>query len=286
MSVSLQQLFNAKVHIGHRTQFCQPKMKPFILETAFDKTLSKIFGRKNRIHRINLQKTQTLLEEALAFLRELGGRRGSKVLMVATKSIAQPIIKEQAIRAGMPYVDQYWRGGTLTNYRVSRSSVKTLKDMYAEKEQGIFSSMTKKEIRRFETRLSHLEKGVGGIKDMVGLPDALFVIDVGCEKIAISEAKKLRIPIVGVVDTNDSPERIDCVIPGNDDAISAIQLYASLAADAILEGRRSLPETSSEAPQPIIKTVKRKISNLKPESKETNNIAFTGETSAAEVLVT
>jgi small subunit ribosomal protein S2 len=251
----MRQLFEAKVHLGHLTRFREPKMVPFI------------FDIRNKMHLIDLNKTQVHLEEALRFLRQLGERRGSKILFVGTKRIAQSVIKEQATRAGMPYVDRYWLGGTLTNYRTIRDSVKRLKDMEATQQQGGLEGLTKKEIRNLERKQARLERGVGGIKDMAGLPDALFVVDVGYEKIAVSEAQKLKIPIIGVVDTNHSPEGIDYVIPGNDDAMAAVRLYTTLAADAILEGRKSVVEPASEAaPQPIIKKVKKPLVNLKSAS--------------------
>lgn len=266
-SVTTRELFQAKVHFGHLTCFREPKMEPFI------------FGARNKMHLINLDKTITHLDAALAFLRKLGERRGSKVLFVGTKRVAQSIIKEQAIRAGMPYVDRYWLGGTLTNYRTIRDSVKRLKEMEANQQQGNLEGLTKKEIRSLERKQARLERGVGGIKEMTGLPDALFIIDVGHEKIAVSEAQKLKIPIVGVVDTNHSPQGIDYVIPGNDDAKAAVQLYASLAADAILEGRSTIVDTSGEtAPQPIIKKAKKTLFNL--------GAAFSAESTEEKALET
>jgi small subunit ribosomal protein S2 len=247
MSVSLSELFESKAHIGHLARYWNPEMSPFI------------FGKRNGMHQINLDETKIKLQRAMHFLKEIASRKSSKVLFVGTKRIAQSIIKEEAMRCGMPYVDQYWRGGTLTNYSETSSSVKKLKNMEARQQEDSFGiGMTKKEIQNFRRELSHLEKGVGGIKDMVGLPDVLFVIDIGVEKIAITEALKLKIPIVGIVDTNYSPKDIKYPIPGNDDARKAIRLYTKLAADAILEGRQSIPDVAEEpAPAVIIKHVKK-----------------------------
>jgi len=277
MSVTLKQLFESKVHLGHLARFREPKMANFI------------FSTKNKMNVIDLDKTQMYLKSALEFLESIGTRKGSKILFVGTKRIAQAIIKQEATRCGMPYVDRYWRGGTLTNYRnTTRDSVKRLKDMEVMQAQGTFESATKKELRSFERKKAHLEKGVGGLKDMIGLPDALFIIDVGYEKIAVSEAKKLKIPIVGIVDTNHSPDGIDYVIPGNDDAMAAVELYGKLAADAILKGRESIANIveGQNAPRPIIKTAK-KQSQLKTglynehsekvEGNQSQNSESTGE---------
>jgi small subunit ribosomal protein S2 len=261
MSVTLNQLFESKVHIGHLTRYWNPKMQPFI------------FGKRNGMHLIDLEKMKAQLEKALDFLRELGSRKGSKVLFVGTKRIAQAIVKEKAIQAGMPYVDRYWRGGNLTNYRVCSQSAKVLKEMQAFQQQDSFGiGMTKKAIRKFERHVAHLEKGVEGIKDL-RLPEALVVFDVGEDRIAVREARKLHIPIIGFVDTNNSPEGIDYVVPANDDAIASIRLCATLAADAIREGQRLISDHSSAeaSPQPIIRRIKKSTVNLQSTGPRVSN---------------
>ncbi|MEK8085068.1 30S ribosomal protein S2 [Aquabacterium sp. A3] len=223
MSVSMREMLEAGVHFGHQTRFWNPKMAPFI------------FGHRNKIHIINLEKTQPKLEEALKFIKQLSARRGT-VMMVGTKRQARDIIAEEAGRAGVPFVNQRWLGGMLTNFKTVKGSLKKLKDMQVQVEAGL-DGLKKKEGLLFQRDLNKLEKDIGGIQDMGALPDALFVIDVGYHKIAIAEAKKLGIPVIGVVDTNHSPEGIDYVIPGNDDSSKAVALYAKAVADAILEGK-------------------------------------------------
>src|SRR5262245_38604554 len=223
MSVSMREMLEAGVHFGHQTRFWNPKMAPYI------------YGHRNKIHIINLEKTQPLFVEAMKFIRQLAGKRGT-ILMVGTKRQAREVISQEARRAGMPFVDQRWLGGMLTNFKTVKGSLKRLKDMQAQVESGL-ESRTKKEQLMFQRELAKLEKDIGGIQDMNALPDALFVIDVGYHKIAVAEANKLGIPVIGVVDTNHSPEGIDFIIPGNDDSSRAIRLYAQGAADAILEGR-------------------------------------------------
>ena len=222
-SVSMRQMLEAGVHFGHQTRFWNPKMAEFI------------FGERNKIHIINLEKTQPLFEEAMKFIRQLAARRGT-VLMIGTKRQAREVVAMEAQRCGMPYVDQRWLGGMLTNFKTVKGSLKKLKDMQATKEAGT-EQMIKKEALLFDRELIKLEKDIGGIQDMGALPDAMFVIDVGYHKIAVAEAKKLGIPVIGVVDTNHSPQGIDYVIPGNDDSAKAVTLYARGIADAILEGR-------------------------------------------------
>jgi small subunit ribosomal protein S2 len=219
----MREMLEAGVHFGHQTRFWNPKMAPFI------------FGHRNKIHIINLEKTQPKLEEALKFIKQLSARRGT-VMMVGTKRQARDIIAEEARRAGVPFVNQRWLGGMLTNFKTVKGSLKKLKDMQVQVEAGL-DGLKKKEGLLFQRELSKLEKDIGGIQDMSALPDALFVIDVGYHKIAIAEAKKLGIPVIGVVDTNHSPEGIDYVIPGNDDSSKAVALYAKAVADAILEGK-------------------------------------------------
>jgi small subunit ribosomal protein S2 len=216
-------MLEAGVHFGHQTRFWNPKMAPYI------------FGHRNKIHIINLEKTLPMFEEAMKFIRQLSSRRGT-ILMVGTKRQAREIVAQEAQRAGMPYVDQRWLGGMLTNFKTVKASLKKLKDMQAQVEAGL-DQLSKKEALLFQRELAKLEKDIGGIQDMTALPDALFVIDVGYHKIAVAEAKKLGIPVIGVVDTNHSPADIDYVIPGNDDSAKAVALYARAVADAVLEGR-------------------------------------------------
>ncbi len=223
MSVSMREMLEAGVHFGHQTRFWNPKMAPYI------------FGHRNKIHIINLEKTQPAFEEALKFVRQLSARRGT-VMMVGTKRQARDVVALEAARAGVPFVNQRWLGGMLTNFKTVKGSLKKLKDAQAQVEAGL-DNLKKKEGLLFQRELAKLEKDIGGIQDMAVLPDALFVIDVGYHKIAIAEAKKLGIPIIGVVDTNHSPEGIDYVIPGNDDSSKAVALYAKAVADAILEGK-------------------------------------------------
>ena len=223
MSVTMREMLEAGVHFGHQTRFWNPKMAPFI------------FGHRNKIHIINLEKSLPMFQEAQKFAKQLAANRGT-ILMVGTKRQARELVAEQAQRAGVPYVDQRWLGGMLTNFKTVKTSIKRLKDMKAQQEAGL-ESMSKKEQLMFSRELEKLEKDIGGIQDMNALPDAIFVIDVGYHKIAVSEAKKLGIPLIGVVDSNHSPEGIDYVIPGNDDSAKAVALYARGIADAILEGR-------------------------------------------------
>ncbi len=223
MSVTMREMLEAGVHFGHQTRFWNPKMAPYI------------FGHRNRIHIINLEKSLPMFQEAAKFVRQLAARRGT-ILMVGTKRQARDTVAAEARRAGVSFVDQRWLGGMLTNFKTVKTSIKRLKDMKVQQEAGL-DSMSKKEQLMFARELEKLEKDIGGIQDMVALPDAIFVIDVGYHKIAVAEAKKLGIPLIGVVDSNHSPEGIDYVIPGNDDSSKAVTLYARGMADAILEGR-------------------------------------------------
>ena len=224
MSVSMREMLEAGVHFGHQTRFWNPKMAPFI------------FGHRNKIHIINLEQTVSHLGDALKFIKQLSQRRGT-VLFVGTKRQSREIIAEEASRAGQPYVDQRWLGGMLTNFKTVKTSIKRLKDMETVTAEGGLERMSKKEALSFGREMDKLNKTLGGIKDMAGLPDALFVVDVGYHKIAVQEANKLGIPVVAVVDTNHSPEGVDYVIPGNDDASRAVRLYTRAVADAILDGR-------------------------------------------------
>ncbi len=223
MSVTMREMLEAGVHFGHQTRFWNPKMAPYI------------FGHRNKIHIINLEKTLPTFEDALKFVRQLSSKRGT-ILMVGTKRQARDIVAAEAERAGVPSVNQRWLGGMLTNFKTVKTSLKRLKDMQAQVDAGTQPAI-KKEALMFQREIAKLEKNIGGIQDMAALPDAIFVIDVGYHKIAVAEAKKLGIPVIGVVDTNHSPEGIDYVIPGNDDSAKAVALYAKAVADAVLEGR-------------------------------------------------
>ncbi|CAB3862806.1 30S ribosomal protein S2 [Achromobacter deleyi] len=220
----MREMLEAGVHFGHQTRYWNPKMAPFI------------FGHRNKIHIINLEKTVDKYQEATKFVKQLAAR-GGNILFVGTKRAARELVASEAARCGMPFVDARWLGGMLTNFKTVKTSVKRLKDMEAVVAEGGAERMIKKEGLLFQRELDKLNKSIGGIKDMNGLPDAMFVIDVGYHKIAIAEAKTLGIPVVAVVDTNHSPDGIDYVIPGNDDSAKAIALYAKGIADAVLEGR-------------------------------------------------
>jgi len=220
----MRQLLEAGVHFGHQSHRWNPKMAPYI------------FGHRNKIHIINLEKTLTLYQDALKFARTLAANRQS-ILFVGTKRQARDIVAEEAQRCGMPFVDHRWLGGMLSNFKTVKQSIKRLKDLEAMKVDGTFERMSKREALSHQRELDKLEKSLGGIKDMTALPDAVFVIDVGYHKIAVTEAKKLGIPIVAVVDTNHNPDPIAYVIPGNDDSSRAIRLYARGVADAVLEGK-------------------------------------------------
>jgi small subunit ribosomal protein S2 len=224
MSVTMRQMLEAGVHFGHQTRYWNPKMAPFI------------FGARNKIHIINLEKSLPMYQEALKFVRQLSSNKG-QILFVGTKRQAREIVKEEAQRAGAPYVDYRWLGGMLTNFKTVKGSIKRLKEMDAMVADGSMERLSKKEQLMNQREREKLERSLGGIKDMGGIPDALFVIDVGFHKIAVTEARTLGIPIVGVVDSNNSLDGIDYVIPGNDDSTRAIRLYSRGVADAILEGR-------------------------------------------------
>ncbi len=221
---TMRQMLEAGVHFGHQTRFWNPRMSPYI------------FGARNKIHIVNLEKTVAKYNEAISFVKKLAANKGT-VLFVSTKRQAREIVAEEATRAGMPYVDQRWLGGMLTNYKTLKQSIKRLKDMEQSVEDGSCERLTKKEALNFKRELEKLQKSIGGIKNMNTLPDAIFLIDVGYHKIAVTEANKLGIPVIGVVDTNHSPEGVDYIIPGNDDSSRAIRLYARGIADAVLEGR-------------------------------------------------
>ncbi len=222
--VSMREMLQAGVHFGHQTRFWNPKMAPYI------------FGARNKIHIINLEHTVPAFNDALSFVKKLAANK-NKILLVGTKRSASKLIKEQAQRCGMPYVSHRWLGGMLTNYKTIRQSIKRLRELEAQSQDGTFAKLTKKEALMRTRDMEKLERSIGGIKEMAGLPDALFIIDVDHERIAIQEANKLGIPVIGVVDTNSNPDGVDYVIPGNDDAIRAVKLYVSSIAEAVLAGR-------------------------------------------------
>ena len=234
MSVTMRQMLEAGCHFGHQTRFWSPKMAPYI------------FGHRNKIHIINLEKTLPMFLEAQKVVRQIAANRGT-ILFVGTKRQSKEIIAEEAARAGMPYVDARWLGGTLTNFKTVKGSIKRLKDMTAARENGDWERLSKKEALTTSRDIEKLEKSLGGIQDMAGTPDAIFVVDVGYHKIAITEAKKLGIPVIAVVDTNHSPEGVDYIIPGNDDSSKAVALYVRAMADAILEGKANAVQQVLEA---------------------------------------
>ena len=229
MSVTMRQMLEAGVHFGHQTRYWNPRMAPFI------------FGHRNRIHIINLEKTLAMYQGAMKFIRQLSANRGT-VLFVGTKRQAREIVREEALRCTMPFVDHRWLGGMLTNFKTVKQSIKRLNDMEQMAQDGTLERLSKKEALGVQRDMDKLMRSLGGIKDLKSLPDALFVIDVGYQKGAVAEANKLGVPVIGVVDTNHSPEGIDYVIPGNDDSGRAIRLYARGVADAVLEGRTQAVE--------------------------------------------
>lgn len=226
MNVSMRELLEAGAHFGHRTRFWNPKMAEYI------------FGSRNKIHIINLEKTIPLMNDALNYVGKLASNK-AKILFVGTKRAAQESIREQARRCGMPYVDHRWLGGMLTNYKTVRQSIFRLKELKKLREEGAFQTMIKKEALMLTRELEKLERSLGGIEDMGGLPDALFVVDVGFEHIAVEEARRLKIPVIGIVDTNNDPDNIDYIIPGNDDSMRAVAIYVKSVADAILDAQQS-----------------------------------------------
>ena len=230
-SVSMRQMLEAGVHFGHQTRYWNPKMAPYI------------FGERNKIHIINLEKSLPMFGDALAFVKNIVADGGT-VLFVGTKRSARDAMREEAIRCGMPFVCQRWLGGTLTNFRTIRQSIKRLMRLEAQSADGTFEQLTKKEALGLRREMDKLEKSLGGIKEMGSLPDVMFLVDVEQEEIALKEAKKLGIPVVAIVDTNSSPEKVDFVVPGNDDAMRAIRLYAGGVADAVLEGKASVPQVT------------------------------------------
>ena len=258
-NVTMRQMLEAGVHFGHQTRYWNPKMAPYI------------FGARGKIHIINLEKSLPMLNDAMNFISKLAAKRGS-IMFVGTKRAASAAIENEARRCSMPFVSHRWLGGMLTNYRTIRASVKRLKQLEGMQEDGSIEHLVKKEVLQLTRERDKLERSLGGIKDMKHLPDALFIVDISHEDIAVKEARKLGIPVIAIVDTNCSPENIDYVIPGNDDAIRSIRLYSELAADAVLEGRASAPQVEvddefvelDEKGQPI----KRKAAKAKPDAKK------------------
>lgn len=233
MSVTMRSMLEAGVHFGHQTRFWNPKMADYI------------FGARSKIHIINLEKSLPLFREAIEVVRSVAAK-GGKVLFVGTKRSAQDIIREEAERCGMPYVDHRWLGGMLTNYKTVRQSIKRLKDLEVKALDGTFAKLSKKEALSMSRDLEKLEYSLGGIKNIGGLPDVIFVVDVGYERIAITEANKLKIPVIGIVDTNNSPDGVDYMVPGNDDALRAIRFYASTLADVIIEAGSKHAQANDE----------------------------------------
>lgn len=233
MTVNMKEMLRAGVHFGHQCRYWNPKMEPYI------------FGSRNKIHIINLEHTVPALNDALEQITELADKK-KKILFVGTKRAAAKIVREQAERAGMPYVNHRWLGGMLTNYKTIRQSIRRLRDLESQAQDGTFEKLTKKEALMLQREMDKLESSLGGIKDMGGLPDVLFVIDADHEHIAVTEARNLGIPVVAVVDTNSNPDGVDYIIPGNDDAIRAVQLYLNAAADAVNSGRENNLEVQAE----------------------------------------
>jgi small subunit ribosomal protein S2 len=292
-NVTMREMLEAGVHFGHQARYWNPKMAPYL------------FGQRNKIHIINLEQSLPMYGEAVNFLSKLAAKKG-KIMFVGTKRTAQNVIQEEALRCGMPFVNRRWLGGLLTNYQTVKQSINRMKSLEAKEADGTLEKMTKKDQLRHKRELEKLSRGLSGIKDMGGLPDALFVVDVGYENIAVSEAKKLGIPVVGVVDSNNSPDNIDYVIPGNDDAIRSIRLYAKGIADAILDSRAAIAHVGAgkeddfveldESGEPIIQeiadkavskkpVVKKKVSKKKVAKKKTAKAASTDDAPADEKAV-
>ena len=253
--VSMRQMLEAGVHFGHQTRFWHPKMAPYI------------FGERNKIHIINLEQTLPLFEESLNFVGRLAAKRG-RILFVGTKRAAQEAVEREAMRCGMPFVNRRWLGGMLTNFKTVKQSIRRLKELETLIEQGGLERITKKEGLTLRRELDKLNSSLSGIKDMDGLPDALFVIDVGHEKIAIAEAKKLHIPVVAVVDTNNSPDGCDYIIPGNDDAIRSINLYVKAMADAVLDARLTVADAAAGSQDDFVELEEPAAEAAEPEATE------------------
>ena len=252
-AITMRQLLEAGVHFGHRTRYWNPQMEPYI------------YGHRNKIHIINLEQTLPMLKDAHSYVSRLAAN-GGRVLFVGTKRAAGDAIKAEAERCGMPYVNQRWLGGMLTNFKTVKQSIRRLEELERMVEDGSIEKVTKKEGLLLKRELTKLQKSIGGIKEMNSLPDALFVIDVGYEKIAVQEAKKLGIPVVAIVDTNNSPDGLDCIVPGNDDAIRAIRVYAGLMADAVIDGRGTVT-TGGSAKDDYVEVKDEPAAAPKPEAK-------------------
>ncbi len=267
-NVTMREMLEAGVHFGHQTRFWNPKMAPFI------------FGERNKIHIINLEQTMPLCKDAVNYLGKIASKKG-KVMFVGTKRAASDSIKEEAQRCGMPFVNHRWLGGMLTNFRTVRASIKRLKELEEMAESNSYEKISKKEILQLSREQEKLHKTLGGIKEMGGLPDVLFVIDVGYEKIAVQEAAKLGIPVVGIVDTNNSPENVDYIVPGNDDSMRAIKLYTKLVADAIVEGKQSIV-SAADGDDELIEIEEEKSAKTKPSVKVTARKAAPEKQSASD----
>jgi len=271
-NVTMREMLEAGVHFGHQTRFWNPKMAPFI------------FGERNKIHIINLEQTMPMCKDAVNYLGKVASKKG-KVMFVGTKRAASDPIKEEALRCGMPFVNHRWLGGMLTNFRTVRASIKRLKELEEMAASNNYEKISKKEILNLSREQEKLEKTLGGIKEMGGLPDVLFVIDVGYEKIAVQEASKLGIPVVGIVDTNNSPDNIDYIVPGNDDSMRAIKLYTRLVADAIIDGKQSITGADTDAElievegddvpvmKPSVKVTAKKTANAAAAEKAADAVA-------------
>ena len=255
--ITLEQLLKAGVHFGHQTKYWNPKMDQYL------------FGTRDKIHIINLEHTVEMIKPALKFIEGVAAKN-NKILFVGTKRTATDIIKNEAERCSMPYVNQRWLGGMLTNYKTIRSSITRLENLLRQKEDGTFSKITKKEGLKIQRDIDRLQKSIGGVTEMGGLPDALFIIDVNRESIAVSEASKMGIPIVGIVDSNSDPEGIDYVIPGNDDSIRSIALFTEAVADACIVGLKAATGLKQEAPQAGPAIVRKTETETKEETEEEN----------------
>ncbi len=287
-NVTMREMLEAGVHFGHQARYWNPKMAPYL------------FGQRNKIHIINLEQSLPMYGEAVNFLSKLAAKKG-KIMFVGTKRTAQNVIQEEALRCGMPFVNRRWLGGLLTNYQTVKQSINRMKSLEAREADGTLEKMSKKDQLRHKRELEKLSRGLSGIKDMGGLPDALFVVDVGYENIAVSEARKLGIPVVGVVDSNNSPDNIDYIIPGNDDAIRSIRLYAKGIADAILDSRAAIAHVGAgkeddfveldESGEPIVQetadkseskktVVKKKVIKKKVAKKKTAKAVSTDDASS------
>ena len=268
MDISIEQMLKAGVHFGHQTRFWNPKMDPFI------------FGNRNKVHIINLEKTLEHLEPSVEFCKQLAAAN-NRILFVGTKRAASKVIKSEAERCDMPYVNYRWLGGMLTNYKTVRASIRRLEILKTQEEEGKFNDLTKKEVLGIKREMEKLERSIGGIKNMGGLPEALFIIDVNNEKIAVAEARKMGIPIIGLVDTNSDPDSVDYVIPGNDDAIRSISLIARIISNACLDGASRATGLGSKKDGPVILR-KSEIEESKDSSAKDENEEVSAEPSSEE----